>query len=214
MTTVVYRLAGSISAGGAVAKAKGSWGRARWIGSIAKASYYHTDYFGRTHADYLAERATFRKKGAVYGRYSSTPVAHAFLGGHPGWPNYASDRNFPHVEVDQIDVERHHLLQAVTFEAIGNADSIGFVADRLFESGQVLLMIDHLHVRDGCRTTTHDRAATTKQIPRVSQSSRIDVGGRKRLQTALGRAASQQHGELFGIHAIGFRLSTVDRLEI
>jgi len=36
MTTVVYRLAGSISAGAAVAKAKGSVGRAHWISSIAK----------------------------------------------------------------------------------------------------------------------------------------------------------------------------------
>jgi len=56
--------------------------------------------------------------------------------------------------------------QAVTFEAIGNADSIGFVADRLFKGGQVLLMIHHLHVRDGCRDDRRHRRALSWRADR------------------------------------------------
>ena len=111
------------------------------------------------------------------------------------------------VEVNEISVEADHALQTVAFKAFGNADSVRFVADRLFERGQVLLMVDHLYVSDRGRSATHDRAASSQQIACVSQLGRIDVGSWK-------IAASQQQGELFRIDAVGFGFASVNGFEI
>ena len=102
------------------------------------------------------------------------------------------------VEVDEIHVETHHSLQTVAFKAIGNADSVGFVADRLFERGQVLLMVDHLHVSDRGCSTTHDRAASSQQIACVSQFGRIDVGRWESFRlAAAGRAFQNRCGRFW-----------------
>lgn len=111
------------------------------------------------------------------------------------------------VEVDEIDVETHHPLQTVAFKAIGDPDSVGVVADRLFERWQVLLMVDQLHVSDRSSSATNNRAASSQQIARVSQFGRIDVRSWK-------MAASQQQGELFRIDAVGFGFASVNGFEI
>jgi hypothetical protein len=68
-------------------------------------------------------------------------------------------------------------------------------------------MVDHLYVSNRGSSTTHDGAASSQQIARVSQFGRIDVGRGE-------IAASQQQGELFRIDAVGFGFASVNGFEI
>ena len=110
------------------------------------------------------------------------------------------------VEVDQIHVETHHSLQTVAFKSVGNPDSVSFVADRLLERGQVLLMVDHLYVSDRGSSAADDYAAFTQQIARVAKFCRINVG--------RGKIAAAQHGELFRIDAVGLGFASVNGFDI
>jgi hypothetical protein len=104
-------------------------------------------------------------------------------------------------------VATDHSLQTVTFEAIHNADSIGFVGDRLLECWQVLLMIDHLQVSNRGSSPPDDRAASSEEITGVTQFGRIEVSRGK-------VSATEQHGEFFRIDAIGSCFATVNGFEI
>ena len=92
-------------------------------------------------------------------------------------------------------------------KAFGDADAIGFVADRLGKRRQVLLMVHHLHVDDGGRASPDDGASSPEQIAGASHVFGIDVAGGK-------VAASQQHGQFLGVDAIALGFATMDGFEV
>jgi len=87
-------------------------------------------------------------------------------------------------------VEFHHALHTVSLEAFGNAGSIGLVADGFRESWQVLLVVHDLDVHDGGGTSSHNVAASTKQVASSSHVLGIHVAGRE-------VTSPQQHRKLF-----------------
>ena len=111
------------------------------------------------------------------------------------------------IEVDQVHVERDHALHAVFLEAIGDADTIRLVADRLFEGRQVLLMVDHLYVDDRGGSASHDHGSPSQQVARASHVFGIDVAGRE-------VPASQQHRQFLGVDAIALGLTAVNGFQV
>ena len=111
------------------------------------------------------------------------------------------------VEVYQVDVDADHLLHTVSFKAFCDSAAVGLVADRLSKGGQVLLMVDELHVDDRGGSPPDEGGSAAKQVPCASHFLRIDVAGWE-------VASSQQHRQLLGVDPITLGLSAVDGFQI